>query len=97
MDYRKERLAREPAPPYVGEGPHVMWHFSEDPSLRRLEPRVPGTNPGSKPFVWAVDTGTRRRSGSPGTPRGGASGPCRQPHRRTANVSSARAGRIASM
>jgi Family of unknown function (DUF6886) len=39
---------REPAPPYAGEGPHALWHVSEDDSIRRFEPRD-GT-------VWAIDT-----------------------------------------
>jgi hypothetical protein len=38
----------EPAPPYRGEGPHALWHVSEDPTIDRFEPR------GGK--VWAVDT-----------------------------------------
>jgi len=48
--------AREPAPPYAGEGPFALWHFSEDPSLGRFRPHVPATNPGAPPLVWAVDT-----------------------------------------
>jgi hypothetical protein len=39
---------REPAPPYAGEGPHALWHVSEDASIRRFEPR--------DGKVWAVDT-----------------------------------------
>jgi len=31
-DYPEHLLAREPAPPYEGEGPFALWHFSEDPS-----------------------------------------------------------------
>jgi uncharacterized protein DUF6886 len=38
----------EPAPPYVGEGPHALWHVSQDPALARFEPRGD--------FVWAIDT-----------------------------------------
>jgi uncharacterized protein DUF6886 len=38
----------EPAPPYVGEGMHALWHVSEDPAIDRFEPRVE--------FVWAIDT-----------------------------------------
>jgi hypothetical protein len=55
-DYPEDLLAREPAPPYEGEGPFALWHFSEDPSLSRFEPRVPPTSPGEPPLVWAVDT-----------------------------------------
>jgi hypothetical protein len=40
---------REAPPPYVGEGPHALWHVSEDDSIRRFEPRAGK--------VWA--TGTR--------------------------------------
>jgi len=36
-DYPEHLLAREPAPPYDGEGPFALWHFSEDPSLGRWE------------------------------------------------------------
>ena len=55
-DYPVELLAREPAPPYAGEGPFALWHFSEDPALGRFEPRVLAGNPGAPPLVWAVDT-----------------------------------------
>jgi uncharacterized protein DUF6886 len=36
------------APPYTGEGPHALWHVSEDPSILRFEPR--------EGLVWAIDT-----------------------------------------
>lgn len=49
-------LAREAAPPYEGEGPFALWHYSEDPSLSRFEPRLTGTNPQELALVWAVDT-----------------------------------------
>lgn len=55
-DYPENLLAREPAPPYEGEGPFALWHFSEDPSLSRFQPHVPVTNPDAPPLVWAVDT-----------------------------------------
>ena len=38
----------EPAPPYRGEGPHALWHVSEDVAIERFTPR------GGK--VWAIDT-----------------------------------------
>jgi hypothetical protein len=56
MDYPEHLLAREPAPPYEGEGPFALWHFSEDPGLGRFRPHRPATNPGAPPLVWAVDT-----------------------------------------
>jgi hypothetical protein len=37
--YPEHLLAREAAPPYAGEGPFALWHFSEDPSLGLFEPR----------------------------------------------------------
>jgi len=39
---------RPAAPPYRGEGPHALWHVSEDDSIRRFEPR--------EEKVWALDT-----------------------------------------
>ena len=47
---------RAPAPPYAGEGPHALWHVSEDPAIERFEPHVSATASGSEPRVWAVDT-----------------------------------------
>jgi hypothetical protein len=31
---------RAPAPPYRGEGPHALWHVSEDPDLEHFAPRL---------------------------------------------------------
>ncbi|MDQ3065796.1 MAG: hypothetical protein M3R12_01410 [Actinomycetota bacterium] len=47
---------REPAPPYANEGPHALWHVSEDDSIRRFEPHVAATAAEREPLVWAVDT-----------------------------------------
>jgi hypothetical protein len=55
-DYPAELLAREAAPAYEGEGPFVLWHFSEDPSLWELRPHVPASGLDRGPLVWAVDT-----------------------------------------
>jgi hypothetical protein len=55
-DYPQGVAARAPAPRYAGEGPFALWHFSEDPSLGRFQPRAPAANPGGQPLVWAVDT-----------------------------------------
>ena len=55
-DYPEHLLAREPPPPYAGEGPFALWHFSEDPSLGRFRPRASATNPAAPPAIWAVDT-----------------------------------------
>ena len=41
----------EPAPPYANEGPHALWHVSEEPTIRRFEPR--GVE---EALVWAIDT-----------------------------------------
>jgi hypothetical protein len=55
-DYPERSLAREAAPPYDGEGPFALWHFSEDPSLVRFRPRPSARYPEAGPLVWAVDT-----------------------------------------
>lgn len=47
---------RAPAPPYVGEGPHALWHVSEDPAIERFQPHVSATATSSEARVWAVDT-----------------------------------------
>ena len=47
---------REPAPPYAGEGPHALWHVSEDATIRRFAPHVSATAQSDEPRVWAVDT-----------------------------------------
>ena len=52
--YPVSELAREPAPPYPGEGSFALWHFSEDASLSRFRPRAPAG--GGQPLVWAVDS-----------------------------------------
>jgi hypothetical protein len=33
----------------------VLFHFSEDPSIRVFHPHVPATNPAATPAVWAID------------------------------------------
>ena len=47
---------RAPAPPYVGEGPHALWHVSENPSIDLFRPHVSATASSPEPRVWAVDT-----------------------------------------
>lgn len=47
---------RSPAPPYSGEGPHALWHVSEDASIERFEPHVSATAESEEPRVWAIDT-----------------------------------------
>ncbi|HEV2638992.1 MAG TPA: hypothetical protein VGX23_27860 [Actinocrinis sp.] len=54
-DYPGHLLNCEPAPRYEGEGPHALWHFSDNPSLGRFEPRV-STKPSAPRLVWAVDS-----------------------------------------
>ena len=56
MEYPVDSIAREPAPPYAGEGGFALWHYSEDASLGRFQPRAPAGNQGAQPLVWAVDT-----------------------------------------
>lgn len=38
----------EPAPPYRGEGPHALWHVSEDATIERFAPL--------EELNWAIDT-----------------------------------------
>ena len=40
-----------PAPPYSGEGPHALWHVSEDPMLRRFEPHLRPGHDADEPLV----------------------------------------------
>jgi len=47
---------RDPAPPYLHEGPPALWHVSEDASIGRFEPHVAETSDRAEPLVWAVDT-----------------------------------------
>ena len=47
---------RDPPPPYANEGPHALWHVSENPALERFEPHVAATAAEAEPLVWAVDT-----------------------------------------
>jgi hypothetical protein len=49
-------VTREPAPPYRGEGPHALWHVSDDASIPRFEPHVAPTSLEEEPLVWAIDT-----------------------------------------
>ena len=46
----------DPAPPYRGEGPHALWHVSEDDSIRRFEPHLRPEHALDEPLVWANDT-----------------------------------------
>jgi hypothetical protein len=55
-DYPAAGLAREAAPPYAGEGPFALWHFSEDPALQTFRPRLTPASPAEPAVVWAVDT-----------------------------------------
>ena len=32
-----------------------LFHFSEDPSIARFEPRSRSDDPDELPFVWAID------------------------------------------
>ena len=47
---------RAPAPPYANEGPHALWHVSENPEIARFEPHVSATAAEQEPLVWAIDT-----------------------------------------
>jgi hypothetical protein len=47
---------RRAAPPYRGEGPHALWHVSEDPAIVCFEPHRAPTALSDEPRVWAIDT-----------------------------------------
>jgi len=49
-------VMREAAPPYRGEGPHALWHVSEDPAITRFDPHRAKTALTDEPLVWAIDT-----------------------------------------
>ena len=46
----------EPAPPYRGEGPHALWHVSEDATIARFEPHHRSGHTLDEKLVWAIDT-----------------------------------------
>lgn len=47
---------RPPAPPYRGEGPHALWHVSEDPTIEVFRPHRAPTALEDEELVWAIDT-----------------------------------------
>ncbi len=47
---------RAPAPPYAGEGPHALWHVSEDATIVKFEPHRAPTALTDEALVWAIDT-----------------------------------------
>jgi len=49
-------VTRGPAPPYRGEGPHELWHVSEDPSITQFVPHRAATALSDEALVWAVGT-----------------------------------------
>ena len=49
-------MIRAAAPPYRDEGPHALWHVSEDPTITRFAPHRAPTAVTDEPLVWAVDT-----------------------------------------
>jgi hypothetical protein len=49
-------VGRSPAPPYRSEGPHALWHVSEDASIREFRPHRAATQVEPEAYVWAIDT-----------------------------------------
>jgi hypothetical protein len=47
---------RAPAPSYRGEGPHALWHVSEDDSIQVFRPHRSATAQTDELLVWAIDT-----------------------------------------
>lgn len=55
-DERQLLIERAGAAPPVHDGDAaVLFHYSEDGTIRRFAPHVPPTNPGHPPAVWAID------------------------------------------
>ncbi|MHB8468377.1 MAG: DUF6886 family protein [Gaiellaceae bacterium] len=46
----------EPAPAYTGEGPHALWHVSEEAAIERFRPQHSPLHANDEPLVYAVDT-----------------------------------------
>ena len=65
---------RAAAPPYRGEGPHALWHVSEDPGLTRIAPHRAATALTDDPLVWAIDPRHLRPTGSRGSAGAARSG-----------------------
>lgn len=51
-----DHATRPPAPPYAGEGPHALWHVSEDPTIEVFRPHRAKTALEDDEWVWAIDT-----------------------------------------
>ena len=47
---------RAAAPAYRGEGPHALWHVSEDPTISFFAPHRARTAVSNELLVWAIDT-----------------------------------------
>ncbi len=59
---------RDPAPPYRGEGPHALWHASEDPGIAVFEPHVAATSRRTSRSSGRSTRVTCRSTGSPRLP-----------------------------
>ena len=49
-------MARALPPPHRNEGPHALWHFSEDPSIEVFRPKRVEVSDSDEELVWAIDT-----------------------------------------
>ncbi|HVF32933.1 MAG TPA: hypothetical protein VM933_07850 [Acidimicrobiales bacterium] len=49
-------MARALPPPYDDEGPHALWHYSEDPGIEVFRPRRVQVSESDDELVWAIDT-----------------------------------------
>jgi hypothetical protein len=52
---RAELVERANQLPKVHGHPDVVFHYSEDGSIKRFTPHVPPSNPSHPPAVWALD------------------------------------------
>ena len=70
---------RDPAPPYANEGPHALWHVSENPAIERFEPHVSATAEHASRSSGPSTRAICRSTGSRATARAGRSGPTARP------------------
>lgn len=56
LAFEQNRQVRTPPPPYQGEGPHALWHVSEEPAIECFVPHRAPTSTRDELLVWAVDT-----------------------------------------
>lgn len=49
-------MARSLPPPYDHEGPHALWHYSEEPDIQVFRPQRVKVSDSDEELVWAIDS-----------------------------------------